>query len=117
VATTSEAVGLMQVARISRPGGKFEIVERKTPEKEARQVRIKSQACGVCHSDVFVKGGLWPRHSVSSRSGHEVAGIIDELGACTNRTASSYRTVRVIEPARSSLVQMRLRYFGQLTGS
>jgi len=70
----------MMVAQISKPGGDFEIVERKMPEPGARQVRIKVQACGVCHSDVFVKEGLWPGIQYPRVPGHEVAGIIDELG-------------------------------------
>jgi len=71
----------MKAAQISRPGGDFEIVEREIPKPEARQVRIKVQACGVCHSDLFVKDGLWPGIQYPRIPGHEVAGIIDELGA------------------------------------
>jgi D-arabinose 1-dehydrogenase-like Zn-dependent alcohol dehydrogenase len=51
-------VAPMKAAQISKPGGEFEIVEREIPEPGARQVRIRVQACGVCHSDVFVKKGL-----------------------------------------------------------
>jgi len=80
MSTVSEAVALMQVAQVSRPGGKFEIVEREIPEPEVGQVRIKVQACGVCHSDVFVKEGLWPGIQYPRVPGHEVAGVIDELG-------------------------------------
>jgi D-arabinose 1-dehydrogenase-like Zn-dependent alcohol dehydrogenase len=71
----------MMVAQISKPGGEFEIVEREIPEPGRRQVRIKVQACGVCHSEVFVKEGLWPRIQYPRVPGHEVAGIVDELGA------------------------------------
>src|SRR5215468_10024833 len=70
----------MMVAQISKPGGEFEIVEREIPEPGARQLRIKVQACGVCHSDVFVKEGLWPGIQYPRVPGHEVAGIIDKLG-------------------------------------
>jgi D-arabinose 1-dehydrogenase-like Zn-dependent alcohol dehydrogenase len=55
VAAKPEAA-LMNVARISKSGGDFELVERKIPEPGARQVRIKVRACGVCHSDMFVAG-------------------------------------------------------------
>src|SRR5215468_9392862 len=81
MATTKVGIAPMKVAQISRPGGDFEIVERKVPEPGARQVRIKVQACGVCHSDVFVKEGLWQGLQYPRVPGHEVAGIIDELGA------------------------------------
>jgi len=71
----------MKAAQISRSGGDFEIVEREIPKPAARQVRIEVQACGVCHSDLFVKDGLWPGIQYPRIPGHEVAGIIDELGA------------------------------------
>jgi D-arabinose 1-dehydrogenase-like Zn-dependent alcohol dehydrogenase len=71
----------MKVAQISKPGGDFEIVEREIPTPGTREVRIRVQACGVCHSDVFVKEGLWPGIQYPRIPGHEVAGIIDELGA------------------------------------
>ena len=58
----------MKAAQISKPGGDFEIVEREVPEPGRGQVRVKVEACGVCHSDVFVKEGLWPGDSVSAGS-------------------------------------------------
>ena len=71
----------MKVAQISKPGGDFEIVEREIPEPDAGQVRIKVQACGVCHSDVLTKDGSWPGIQYPRVPGHEVAGIVDEVGA------------------------------------
>src|SRR3954471_1175678 len=71
----------MTVAQISRPGGDFEIVEREVPEPGAREVRIKVQACGVCHSDVLTKEGMLPGIQYPRVPGHEVAGLVDELGA------------------------------------
>jgi D-arabinose 1-dehydrogenase-like Zn-dependent alcohol dehydrogenase len=71
----------MKAAQIAKAGGDFEIVEREIPKPGAGQVLIKVQACGVCHSDVFVKEGLWPGLQYPRVPGHEVAGIIDELGA------------------------------------
>jgi len=71
----------MKVAQISKPGGDFQIVEREIPKPGAGQVRIKVQACGVCHSDVLTKEGAWPGIQYPRVPGHEVAGIIDELGA------------------------------------
>jgi D-arabinose 1-dehydrogenase-like Zn-dependent alcohol dehydrogenase len=70
----------MKVAQISKPGADFEIVERDIPEPGAGHVRIKVQACGVCHSDVLTKEGLWPGIQYPRIPGHEVAGIIDEVG-------------------------------------
>src|SRR5215471_10890800 len=75
------AVAPMKVAQISKPGGDFEIVEREIPEPEPGQVRIKVQACGVCHSDVLTKEGLWPGIQYPRVPGHEVAGIVDKTGA------------------------------------
>jgi D-arabinose 1-dehydrogenase-like Zn-dependent alcohol dehydrogenase len=71
----------MKVAQVSSPGADFEIVECEIPKPDAGQVRIKVQACGVCHSDVLTKEGLWPGIQYPRVPGHEVAGIIDEVGA------------------------------------
>jgi D-arabinose 1-dehydrogenase-like Zn-dependent alcohol dehydrogenase len=70
----------MKAAQISKPGGDFELVEREIPEPDAGQVRIKVQTCGVCHSDVLTKEGLWPGIQYPRVPGHEVAGIVDEVG-------------------------------------
>ncbi|HEX7962063.1 MAG TPA: alcohol dehydrogenase catalytic domain-containing protein, partial [Terriglobales bacterium] len=70
----------MRVAQISKPGGDFEIVEREVPKPGAGQVRIKVQACGVCHSDVLTKEGLWPGIQYPRVPGHEVVGFINEVG-------------------------------------
>ena len=81
MATTRPAVGPMKVAQIPKAGAAFEIVEREIPKPGAGQVRIKVEACGVCHSDVLTKDGSWPGIQYPRVPGHEVAGIIDELGA------------------------------------
>lgn len=70
----------MMAAQISRPGGEFEIVEREVPEPGRGQVRIKVQACGVCHSDVLTKDGLYPGIQYPRVPGHEIAGVIDAVG-------------------------------------
>jgi D-arabinose 1-dehydrogenase-like Zn-dependent alcohol dehydrogenase len=75
------AMAPMKAAQISKPGGDFEVVERAIPEPGPGQVRIKVQACGVCHSDVLTKEGLWPGIQYPRVPGHEVAGVIDEVGA------------------------------------
>jgi D-arabinose 1-dehydrogenase-like Zn-dependent alcohol dehydrogenase len=78
--TPKPAGASMKVAQISTPGAAFEIVEREIPEPEAGQVRIKVKACGICHSDVLVKEGVFPWIQYPRVPGHEVAGIIDEVG-------------------------------------
>lgn len=75
-----KAAAPMKVAQISKPGGAFEIVERPVPEPQSGQIRIKVQACGVCHSDVLTKEGLVPGIQYPRVPGHEVAGLVDEVG-------------------------------------
>jgi D-arabinose 1-dehydrogenase-like Zn-dependent alcohol dehydrogenase len=70
----------MRVVQVSRPNGPFEIVERKIPEPGAGSVRIKVQACGICHSDSLTKEGTFPGVQYPRVPGHEVAGIIDAIG-------------------------------------
>ena len=70
----------MTAVQISRPGAPFEVVTREIPEPGPNMVRIKVQACGICHSDVFVKEGHWPGLQYPRIPGHEVAGMIDEVG-------------------------------------
>jgi propanol-preferring alcohol dehydrogenase len=70
----------MRAAQISKAGGPFELVEREIPEPAPRQVRIKVEACGVCHSDAFVKSGAFPGLSLPRIPGHEIAGRIDRVG-------------------------------------
>ncbi len=71
----------MRAAQVSRPKGPIEIVERDIPTPGAGQVRVKVQACGICHSDVFVKEGLFPGIQFPRVPGHEVAGIVDAVGS------------------------------------
>jgi len=81
--TASPKIGAapMKVAQISKAGGDFEIVEREIPRPAAGQVLIQVQACGICHSDVLTKEGMWPGIQFPRVPGHEVAGVIDELGS------------------------------------
>ena len=60
--------------------GPFEIVEQDTPEPSEGQVRIKVQACGICHGDSATKEGLFPGIKYPRVPGHEVAGVVDEVG-------------------------------------
>jgi alcohol dehydrogenase/propanol-preferring alcohol dehydrogenase len=70
----------MKAVQVSQAGGAFEVVERPIPEPATGQVRIKVEACGVCHSDSFVKEGIYPV-SYPRIPGHEVIGAIDAVGA------------------------------------
>src|SRR6202021_3853150 len=79
--TPKPATATMKVAQISKPGWDIEIVDRQIPQPDAGQVRIKVKACGVCHSDSLVKEGLLPGIQFPRVPGHEVAGVIDEVGA------------------------------------
>jgi len=71
----------MKAVQVSKPGGNFEVVERPTPEPGRGQVRIKVEACGVCHSDAIVKETGWPGMQYPRVPGHEIAGRIDTVGA------------------------------------
>src|SRR2546430_1650942 len=85
----------MRVAQITRPGGAFELVERQIPEPAAGQVRIKIQACGICHSDSLVKEGQWPGIQYPRVPGHEITGTIDAIGeGVTGRWLSRAATTR-----------------------
>jgi len=70
----------MKAVQVGKPGGNFEVVERAIPEPGRGQVRIKVEACGICHSDALVKEGLWPGLQYPRVPGHEVAGRIDAVG-------------------------------------
>ena len=70
----------MRAVQIAKAGGNFELVERPIPQPARAQVRIKVEACGVCHSDVLVKEGIWPGLQYPRVPGHEVAGRIDAVG-------------------------------------
>lgn len=71
----------MKVAQVPKPNTNIEVVERDVPEPQARQVRIKVQACGVCHSDMFTVAGAFPGIQYPRVPGHEVVGLIDAVGA------------------------------------
>ena len=71
----------MKVAQISNPKAGFDIVEREIPQPGPGTVRIKVEACGICHSDVLVKEGLWPGLEYPRVPGHEIAGRVDAVGA------------------------------------
>ena len=70
----------MRSVQVSKPNGPFEIVERDIPEPGAGKVRIKVQACGICHGDSVTKEGLFPDIQYPRVPGHEIAGVIDGIG-------------------------------------
>ena len=70
----------MKVAQISKSGGDWELVQRELPEPGVGQVRVKVEACGICHSDVLVKEGLWPGLQYPRVPGHEIGGRVDAIG-------------------------------------
>jgi D-arabinose 1-dehydrogenase-like Zn-dependent alcohol dehydrogenase len=71
----------MRVVQVSRPNAPFEIVERDIPEPTAGTVRVRVQACGVCHSDSITKEGGFPFIEYPRVPGHEVVGVVDAVGA------------------------------------
>jgi D-arabinose 1-dehydrogenase-like Zn-dependent alcohol dehydrogenase len=71
----------MKVAQVSKPHGEFELVERDIPEPGPGGVRIKVHACGICFSDHVTKDGLFPWITYPRVPGHEVAGVVDAVGA------------------------------------
>src|SRR5246500_3961772 len=70
----------MRAVQVPRASGPLELVERDIPQPQPGWVRIKVDACGICHSDVLVKDGLWPGIQYPRVPGHEVAGVIDLVG-------------------------------------
>jgi D-arabinose 1-dehydrogenase-like Zn-dependent alcohol dehydrogenase len=70
----------MRAVQVSKAGGPFELVERDVPEPGRRQVRVRVEACGICHSDAFVKHGAFPGMALPRVPGHEIAGRVDAVG-------------------------------------
>jgi D-arabinose 1-dehydrogenase-like Zn-dependent alcohol dehydrogenase len=81
----------MKVAQVPKAGAEFEIVEREIPQPGTGEVRIRVQACGVCRSDVLTKEGGWPGIAYPRVPGHEVAGVIDEVGSGVTRWTKGQR--------------------------
>ena len=81
----------MKAAQISKAGGDWELIERDIPEPGAGQVRVKIEACGICHSDSVVKDGIWPGLQYPRVPGHEIAGRVDAVGANVNSWAVGQR--------------------------
>ena len=71
----------MKAVEVRQAKGSLQLVEREVPSPGSGQVLVKVQACGICHSDVFTKEGLWPGLEYPRIPGHEIAGIIEEMGS------------------------------------
>ncbi len=81
----------MRAVQVVHAGGPFEIVEREIPEPGSGMVRIKVQACGVCHSDEVTKQGMFPGIQYPRVPGHEVIGVIDGVGQNVPRWTAGQR--------------------------
>lgn len=75
-----EKMAAMKAIQVSKANSPFELVEREVPQPAANQVRVKVEACGMCHSDVFVKSGGYPGLVLPRIPGHEIAGHVDAVG-------------------------------------
>jgi D-arabinose 1-dehydrogenase-like Zn-dependent alcohol dehydrogenase len=71
----------MRAVQVGRAGGELELVERDVPEPARGEVRVRIEACGVCHSDSFTVEGQMPGISFPRIPGHEIAGVVDALGS------------------------------------
>jgi D-arabinose 1-dehydrogenase-like Zn-dependent alcohol dehydrogenase len=74
-------MGKMRAVQVSKKGGPFEFVERDIVDPRPGTVRLKVEACGICHSDMLTKEGIWPGIEFPRVPGHEVAGVIDAIGS------------------------------------
>ncbi|MGH8247530.1 MAG: alcohol dehydrogenase catalytic domain-containing protein, partial [Gammaproteobacteria bacterium] len=70
----------MRAVQVAHPNGPLELVEREIPTPKSESVRVKVEACGICHSDSLTKEGIWPGIQYPRVPGHEIAGIIDAVG-------------------------------------
>ncbi len=70
----------MKIVRVDRAGGNFELNEEPQRDPASGFARIRVQACGVCHSDMFTKEGGFPGLAYPRSPGHEIAGVIDAAG-------------------------------------
>src|SRR4030081_3981233 len=73
-------VGPMRAVQVSEPGGPLELVERDVPAPAPGEALVRVQACGICHSDSYVKEGGFPGVTYPAVPGHEIAGTVAALG-------------------------------------
>src|SRR5947209_6930070 len=79
-----KAMPKMRAVQVPRPKGPFEMVERDVPDPGPGSVRVRVEACGICHSDSLTKEGVWPGIEYPRVPGHEIAGTVDAIGAGVN---------------------------------
>jgi len=84
-------VATMKAVQIAKAGDDFELVERDIPEPGPNEVRVKVEACGICHGDALAKFGTWPGLTYPRVPGHEVAGRIDKTGSGVSNWAAGER--------------------------
>lgn len=70
----------MRAVQVAEPGGSLELVDREVPEAGTGEVRVRVEACGICHSDMWAKEGALPSTPYPIVPGHEIVGVIDEIG-------------------------------------
>lgn len=75
----------MKAVQVPHAGGEFQQISLTVPEPRRGEVRVRVQACGVCHSDAFIKEGAWPGVEYPRVPGHEIAGVVDEVGSDVQR--------------------------------
>ena len=114
MATTRIAIATMKVAQISKPGGEFEIVEREIPKPRRGEVRIKVQACGICHSDVVTKEGGMSVDSVSPRSRTRSWGSSRTGRRCLRMEAGTARRRWLARRPRRRMSLLQARRFSKL---
>jgi hypothetical protein len=90
----------MKAVQVLQAGANFEIVKRKIPLPGSGHVRLRVQACGGCHSGVVIKGGLFPGITYPRVRGHEVAGVIDQVGASFAQWKKGQRDMRLTRRGR-----------------
>jgi D-arabinose 1-dehydrogenase-like Zn-dependent alcohol dehydrogenase len=107
----------MKAVQVTRAGGPLELVERDVPEPREGQVLVKVQACGICHSDMMTKEGLWPGLQYPRVPEHEIAGIVDSVGAGAEQwhrahdrlAIARFRKRSQVHPLPNSTWQVRIR--------
>jgi D-arabinose 1-dehydrogenase-like Zn-dependent alcohol dehydrogenase len=74
-------VAKMKAVQVSKPNGPFELVEREVRDPGPAEIRVKVEACGICHSDAVTRGGAYPGLTLPRVPGHEIAGRVNAVGA------------------------------------
>ena len=92
----SEAGATMRAVRYIGPGRNFELREVAIPEPGPGQVRVRIAACGVCRTELHLRDGLLDLGRRDFTVGHEIAGIIDALGAGVDERRLGQRVVAYV---------------------